>query len=157
MGRAALTGQGGSASRQHGGEEVLVSLKLLGLQWPSLCVISHLDLKGHMQALGLVRAAWVLLLLGLQHWPDPLPPPLDQCHAVTDGLGHNLHIALMEETRINLQRKSPIIIGTSPSTYPTAGPVRPPVPPSPKLWSLCPKSPPQGPSPPSFKDTLVIP
>lgn len=32
----------------------------------------------------------------------PLPAPLDQSHPVTDRLAHNLCIALMEETRLNL-------------------------------------------------------
>ena len=97
LGRAALTGQGGGAGRQRRGEEVLVGLGLLQLWRPSLRVVGHLDLQGCGWAPGLVRAAGVPLLLGLQRWPDPLPPPLDQCHAVTDGLGHNLHIALMEK------------------------------------------------------------
>lgn len=60
-------------------------------------MVGHLDLQGSVRAPGLVRAAWVSLFLGLQCWPDPLSPPLDQCHTVTNRLGHDLHITLMEE------------------------------------------------------------
>lgn len=122
MERAALTGQGGGAGRQRGEEEVLVSLGFLGLRWPRLCVIGHLNLQGHVQALGLVGAAGVPLLLGLQCWPDPLPPPLDQCHTVTDRLGHNLHITLMEEPRLNLQRELICHYWDHSHTHPTARP-----------------------------------
>ena len=97
-GEAALTGQGGGAGRQRGGEEVLVGLGLLRLWQPGLRVVGHLDLQGRGRAPGLVRAAELPLLLGLQCWPDPLSPPLDQCHTVTDGLGHNLHVTLMEKS-----------------------------------------------------------
>lgn len=84
---------------------MLVGLWLLGLWWPglpSLCMVGHLDLQGHRRTPGLVRAAHILLLLGLQCRPDPLPPPLDQRHTVTDRLGHDLDVTLVEESRLNL-------------------------------------------------------
>lgn len=77
---------------------MLVGLGFFGLGWPSLCMIGHLDLQGYWWALGPVRAAGVLLLWGLQCRPDSFPPPLDQRHTVTDGLGHNFHVAFMEES-----------------------------------------------------------
>lgn len=104
--RGALTGQGGGTDWQRGGQ-VLVSLRLLRLRRPGLGVVGHLRLQGHGWAPGLVRAAGVLLFLGLQRRPDPLPPPLDQGHTVTDGLGYNFHVTLVEESRLNLQREPP--------------------------------------------------
>lgn len=33
---------------------------------------------------------------------SPLPPPLDQGHAIPDGLAHRLGVALVEEARLHL-------------------------------------------------------
>lgn len=35
----------------------------------------------------------------------PLPPPLDQCHAIPDRLAHRLGVALVEEARLHLIKR----------------------------------------------------
>lgn len=94
---------------------MLVSLGLLGLWQPGLRVVGHLHLQWGVRAPGPVGAARVPRFLWLQGWPDPLPPPLDQGHAVADGLGHNLHVALVEEPRLDLQRMSAVTAGPVPT------------------------------------------
>lgn len=88
---------------------MLVGLRFLRFwlsRLPTLCVVGHLDLQRCWQTPGLVRAARVLWLLRLQCRPDPLTPPLNQCYPVTDGFGHNLHITLVEKSRIDLRRQT---------------------------------------------------
>lgn len=52
---------------------------------------------------GPVPSLGVTALLRLHARPDALPAPQDQRHAVTDGLGHDLEIVLVEEARVDLQ------------------------------------------------------
>lgn len=103
-----LTGDRGDAGGQVLLEGVLVRLWLLRL-WQD--VVARVGQVGDLhllclRRLRLVQALRVTALLRLHPGPDALPPPEDQRHSVTDGLGHDLEIVLMEKARVNLQRNT---------------------------------------------------
>lgn len=103
-----LTGNRGDAGGQVLLEGVLVSLGLLGLGQDVVARVGQvgdLDVLW-LRGLGALRALRVPALLRLHPGPDPLPPPQDQSHTVTDGLGHDLEVTLVEEPRVDLQGRT---------------------------------------------------
>lgn len=105
---AGLTSDRGDAGGQVLLEGVLVCLRLLRLRQD---VVARVGQVGDLDLLCLrhlqfIQAFRVAAFLWLHPGPDALPPPEDQRHSVTDGLGHDLEIVLVEKPRVNLQRST---------------------------------------------------
>ena len=87
--------------RHHEADGVLLVLLQL-----AICCDRGVELRhcgtGHLQT---VRLALLGGWLALSWRYGPLPSPFDQRHAVADGLGNYLSIAVQEETRFHLQDK----------------------------------------------------